>query len=168
MDRILLMKRFFPLVLSSLLSFGTIAAAQGTDVTFGGLKADTSLPVAVDSDQLSVDQTTKRAIFTGNVVVTQGEMKLTAAEVEVENGADGQGIARVLARGGVVLVSGPDAAQGAEAVYTVTSGDVVMTGDVVLTQGSAAISGQKLVINLATGTGRMEGRVTTTFVPAQN
>ena len=145
-----------------------VALAQGTDITFGGLKADTAAPIQVTSDSLSVNQTDKRATFTGNVVVSQGALRLTAAEVQVENDADGKGIARVFAKGGVVLSSGADAAQGAEAVYTIASGDVVMTGDVVLTQGQAAISGQKLLINLASGTGRMEGRVTTTFVPAGN
>jgi len=162
------MQRLLSLALIAALALGSSVAAQGTDITFGGIRADTSLPVEVTSDSLSVDQTTKRAVFTGKVVVRQGEMTLTAAEVEVENGPDGTGIARVLAKGGVLLVSGPDAAQGAEAVYTVASGEVVVTGDVVLTQGSAAISGQKLMANLTTGTGRMEGRVTTTFVPAQN
>jgi len=162
------MLRLTIFAVSAILTLGLPVSAQGTDIAFGGLKADTSLPVEVNSDTLSVDQATNRAVFTGNVVVTQGPMKLTAAEVEVENGSDGAGIAQVKAKGGVVLVSGPDAAQSAEAVYTIASGDVVMTGDVVLTQGQAAISGQKLVINLVTGLGRMEGRVTTTFVPAKN
>ena len=47
-------------------------------------------------------------------------------------------------------------------------GTVVMTGDVLLTQGSSALSGQKLSIDLKTGTGIMEGRVSTTFIPAAN
>jgi lipopolysaccharide export system protein LptA len=40
-----------------------------------------------------------------------------------------------------------------------------MTGGVLMTQGQAAIKGERLVINLKTGTGRMEGGVTTTFTP---
>ena len=43
-----------------------------------------------------------------------------------------------------------------------------MTGGVVLTQGAAAIKGQKLSVDLKSGTGRMEGGVTTTFVPGGN
>ena len=39
---------------------------------------------------------------------------------------------------------------------------------VVLTQGAAAIKGQKLSVDLKSGTGRMEGGVTTTFVPGGN
>jgi lipopolysaccharide export system protein LptA len=44
----------------------------------------------------------------------------------------------------------------------------VLTGDVMLTQGRSAMAGQKLVINLKDGTGVMEGRVQTTFVPGGN
>jgi lipopolysaccharide export system protein LptA len=144
------------------------AMAQGTDITFGGITTDTSRPVEVVSDSLTVDQTTQRGVFSGNVVVTQGPMTLTAGEIEVEYTEAGDGIERFLARGGVTLTSGPDAVKSVEAVYTIDSGDVVMTGDVLMTQGKAAISGQKLVMNLTTGRGRMEGRVTTTFVPEKN
>ncbi len=144
------------------------AMAQGTEITFGGIKADTSAPVEVVSDALTVDQVTQRGVFSGNVVVTQGDMRLTAGEVEVEYTEAGDGIERLLARGGVTLTSGLDAAQAAEAAYAIDSGDLVMTGDVVLTQGKAAISGQKLLMNLTTGKGRMEGRVTTTFVPGSD
>ena len=42
---------------------------------------------------------------------------------------------------------------------------VVMSGDVLMTQGQVTIKGQTLQINLKTGTGRMEGGVTTTFTP---
>ena len=142
--------------------------AQGTDITFGGIKADTSLPVEVQADSLQVNQADGTAVFAGNVVVPQGEMRLTAGTVNVEYSKDKQAVARLFASGGVTLKSGPDAAESAEATYTIDSGDVVMTGNVLLTQGQAAISGQKLVLNLTTGNGRMEGRVTTTFIPAQD
>jgi lipopolysaccharide export system protein LptA len=61
-----------------------------------------------------------------------------------------------------------DAAEAQEAVYTIDSGVIVLSGDVLLTQGPSAMSGQKLTINLKDGTGVMEGRVTTTFVPGGN
>ena len=41
-----------------------------------------------------------------------------------------------------------------------------MTGDVLLTQGTSALSGKQLTVDLNTGTGVMEGRVQTVFVPA--
>jgi lipopolysaccharide export system protein LptA len=42
---------------------------------------------------------------------------------------------------------------------------VEMEGDVLLTQGQNALSSQRLSIDLNAGTGRLEGRVQTIFVP---
>ncbi len=155
-------------MLAIALSMGPWAApayAQQANIAFGGMKQDTSLPVEVDADNLSVNNADGSAIFSGNVVVVQGEMRLTAGEVQVEYTADGGGIKTLNASGGVTLVNAADAAEAQNAVYTIESGNVVMTGDVLLTQGQNAISGQKLVINLTAGTGVMEGRVKTVFTP---
>lgn len=136
--------------------------AQGTGVTFGGMRADTTQPVEVSADRLAVNQNDGAATFTGNVIVGQGEMRLSAAEVRVEYATgDQRKIERLRATGGVTLVSGPDAAEAAEAVYTIDSGEVVLTGSVLLTQGQNALSGEKLTVNLKSGTGVMEGRVRT-------
>lgn len=148
-----------------LAAFPLAAQAQNAGIAFGGLKQDTTLPVQVTADQLSVDQADGKATFAGNVMVVQGEMKLTAASVRVEYTADRSGIAKLYATGGVTLVNQSDAAEANEAVYTVASGEVVMTGDVLLTQGASALSGQKLVIDLKSGKGTMEGRVQTVFKP---
>lgn len=144
-----------------------MGAAQGASVAFGGLKQDTSLPVEVSADQLAVNQADGTAVFTGNVLVGQGEMRLSAGEVKVEYTADGSSISRLFASGGVTLINATDAAESREAVYSIDSGQVVMTGDVLLTQGNNALSGQKLVINLKSGTGVMEGRVQTVFQPGK-
>ena len=151
-----------------ILGTAPMAMAEGTSVAFGGLKADTSLPVEMKSDALSVNQADGNAVFTGNVIVTQGAMKLSAAEIRVEYSADKKAIETLYATGGVLLVNASDAAQADQAVYTISTGDVVMTGNVLLTQGQAAMSSQKLIIDLKSGSGRMEGRVTTTFTPGAN
>lgn len=145
---------------------GTALSAQV--VEFGGLKADPTKPVEVTSDSLSVNQTDGTATFSGNVVVVQGEMRLSAAEVLVEYAEGGKGIARLHATGDVLLAGPTEAAEADEAIYTIASGEVVMKGDVLLTQGGTAVSGQTMVMDLATGIGRMEGRVTTTFTPGND
>lgn len=143
----------------------SLLLAQGATVAFGGLKQDTTLPVEVTADQLAVNQADGTATFSGNVLVGQGEMRLSAGKVRVEYTPDGGGISRLHATEGVTLINATDAAEAREAVYTIDSGQVVMTGDVMLTQGASALSGQKLVINLKAGTGVMEGRVQTVFQP---
>ncbi len=156
-----------PLALICALAVPAAAVAQQAQVAFGGLKQDTSLPVQVDADSLTVNQADGTAVFSGNVRVGQGEMRLAAATVRVEYAADGKAIRQLHASGGVTLASASDAAEAREAVYTIADGHVVMTGDVLLTQGQSAISGQKLVIDLKAGTGVMEGRVSTIFVPGK-
>jgi lipopolysaccharide export system protein LptA len=83
----------------------------------------------------------------------------------VKYGADQNDIEELVASGGVIVTNLGDAAEAEEAVYTIASGQIVLSGNVLLTQGPAAMAGQKLTINLKDGTGVMEGRVTTTFVP---
>jgi lipopolysaccharide export system protein LptA len=144
------------------------ATAQEARIAFGDLAQDTSQPVNVTSETFTVDNADGTAVFTGNVVVTQGEMTLSAAEVRVVYNQDRTAIDRLLASGGVSIVNLADTARSSEAVYTIESGVIVLTGDVALTQGPTAMAGQKLTVNLKDGTGLMEGGVTTTFVPGGN
>jgi lipopolysaccharide export system protein LptA len=147
----------------------TAAVAQAQQkIAFGDLNQDTSLPVQVAADQLAVNNADGTAVFSGNVVVTQGEMKLAAGEVKVTYGTTQSDIESLLASGGVTVTNLGDAAEAKEAVYTIDSGMIVLSGDVLLTQGGSAMAGQKLSINLKDGTGVMEGRVTTTFQPGGN
>ena len=142
--------------------------AQDAKIAFGDLAQDTTLPVEVTAETFSVNNADGTAVFSGNVVVTQGEMKLSAAEVRVQYNADQTAIDQLIASGGVTIANLGDAAEAREAVYTIDSGVIVLTGDVLLTQGPSAMAGQKLTVNLKDGTGVMEGRVTTTFVPGGN
>ncbi len=155
-------------VFGLLLAAPASVGAQTANVSFGGLKADTTLPVEVTAENLEVNQTDGTATFVGDVLVKQGEMRLSAGKIRVIYDATGKEIDRLVASGQVLIVNATDAAEAAEAVYTIASGEVVMQGNVLMTQGQTAIKGEKLVINLKTGTGRMEGGVTTTFTPGGN
>ena len=162
--RHILLAVLFPL----LTSFAVEAAAQSASVTFGTLKQNPDAPVEVSADTLAVDQASGSAVFTGNVVIGQGEMRLAAGKVRVTYGNDGQGIKRLLASGGVTLVSGPDAAEAQNADYSIATGTIVMTGEVLLTQGRSALTADKMTVNLRDGTAQMNGRVKTVFQPAEN
>lgn len=150
-------------IAACLLALGLpIAAHAQAQVAFGGLKHDSTLPVEISADQLQVDQSDGSATFSGNVQIGQGDMRLSAGKVRVEyaTGDDTTGeISRLLASDGVTLVNGAEAAEAREAVYTISSGVIVMTGGVILTQGQNALSSEKLTVNLQSGTGTMDGRV---------
>jgi lipopolysaccharide export system protein LptA len=154
------------LLLAALLALPPLSAtAQGTAIGFAGLQQDPDAPVEVVSDELTVNQSEGRAQFRGNVVVTQGPVRLSAGTVDVEYGADGAGIRRLTATGGVTFVTEADAAEADSADYSLPDSALVLTGNVLLTQGPATISGDRLVADLRAGTGRMEGRVRTVFRP---
>ncbi len=139
-------------------------AAQGTQVAFGAFSHDPTLPVEITADALRVNQADGSAEFRGNVEIGQGEMRMSAELVRVEyaTGEDATGqISRLIASGGVTLVSGAEAAEAQSAVYSIDDATITMTGGVLLTQGQNALSADRLIVDLRSGTGRLEGRVKT-------
>ena len=163
------MKFLRALFLSLPLLCGTsVAHAQETQVAFGGIKADPTLPVEVTADTLDVNQADGSAEFLGNVLVGQGEMRLSAKRVLVIYDEENSGIQRLEATGDVVLVNGPDAAEADRADYSIDTGVIVMTGDVLLTQGLNALTSEKMTVNLTTGTAQMAGRVKTILNPKED
>lgn len=155
--------RFSPVFAVFVLLAAPVAAQQ---VAFGGLKADAKAPVEVTSDSLNVNQADGTAVFTGNVLVVQGGLRMQAAAIRVGYAqGDTSKIQTMTATGGVTLVSPTEAAESKEAVYDVAGGSVVMTGDVLLKQGQNVMSGQKLTVDLRSGTGQMDGRVRTILQP---
>lgn len=165
-----ILRLFATLVVLTLTPLG--AFAQGANIALGGGAHDTSQPVEVSADQLDINQEDGSALFTGNVVVIQGAVRMAAEEVRVlystgDSGAAGS-IDTIRATGGVTLVTEAEAAESADAEYTIESGDIVMSGNVLLTQGVNTLGGDRLVVDLETGTGRMEGNVRTIFQSNEN
>ncbi|SHL09720.1 lipopolysaccharide export system protein LptA [Roseovarius marisflavi] len=148
-----------------LMCLPAIAAAQGALVAFGSTQRDRDLPVEVTSETLNVNQNDNTAVFTGNVVIGQGEMRLSAPRVLVVYLEDQSGIESLEATGGVTVVSGPDAAEAARAEYNIVTGMIRMQGDVLLVQGDNAITGDTLIVDTTAGTAQVSGRVKTLLQP---
>ena len=162
----------FRAALIAVMTLTVLPAAAQQVVAFGGMRADTKAPVEVSADSLTVNQSDGTALFQGNVVIGQGEMRLSAQTVRVEYAAPAQGgqqrIRALDASGGVTLVSGADAAEAQSARYEVEAGLVTLTGDVLLTQGNNVMSGDRVVVNLADGTAQAQGRVRSVLQPGGN
>ena len=139
------------------------AAQAQTNIALGGISADPTAPVEVTADSLNVDQDSKSAVFSGNVVIGQGEMRISAAEVKVIYSDATGDIAQLLASGGVTFVTATEAAEAQTADYNLTTGLLTLTGEVLLTQGASALSADSMVVNLTDGTATMQGRVRTVF-----
>lgn len=149
------------------------AMAQSQATPFGGFQHDSTQPIEVASDELEVRNAEQKAIFTGNVRVRQGEVLMKAEWLEVsyaaERGAQraaepvagplggGGAIDRLRARGDVIISNGEETARSIEADYQVAQAAIFMMGDVILLQGQNVVKGQRLRIDLTSGTARMLG-----------
>ena len=150
-------------------SFLTLpASAQGTAITLGGINADPSAPMEISADSLSVDQDTGLALFDGNVVVGQGDLRLSAGQVRVSYDAETGDIRFLEITGGVTIVTATEAAEAQTARYDLDAGELILSGEVLVTQGASAMAADRMVVNLEDGTSRLDGRVRTVFQQANN
>lgn len=67
---------------------GLLALAFLAALPAGAEKADREKEIVVNADKLSADDARKTSTFSGNVVVTQGTMRMTAATVTVKEDAE--------------------------------------------------------------------------------
>lgn len=149
-------------------SIASMAQAQGTQIALGGLNADPDAPVEITAQSLNVDQDNGTAVFVGDVVIGQGDMRIAAARVQVHYSEATGDIAKLMATGGVTLVTGSEAAEAAQAEYDLDAGSLTLSGNVLLTQGSSAISADTMQVDLSDGTAQMQGRVRTVFSQGNN
>jgi lipopolysaccharide export system protein LptA len=150
------------------------AFAQNFGAAFAGFDTGSDEPIQIEADKLEVRDPEKLAIYTGNVQVRQGGTLLEAPELRVfytgeptSEGAPGSKVSRIEASPTVMVRSKDQTASGSRAVLDMEQDMVVMTGNVVLTQGVNIVRGERLVVDLNTKQGRMEGgRVQTLITPS--
>lgn len=143
-------------------ALASVSAAQ-TNINLGAINADPTAPVEITADSLSVDQDTGTAVFQGNVVIGQDELRLSAARVQVIYDDASGDITRLAASGGVTFVTSSEAAESQSADYDLLTGTLLLEGAVLVTQGNSAISGDRMRVDLETGSTQIEGRVRTIF-----
>ena len=139
-----------------------------TDITLGGVNADPEAPVEITADSLSVDQDSGLALFTGNVVVGQGDLRLSAGRVEVKYDDQTGEVTSLAITGGVTFVTETEAAESDAADYDIENGVLILTGNVLVTQGASAISADRMQVDLENGSARMDGNVRTIFNQGDN
>jgi len=172
-------KAKFILMLLPLLAVAPALSQQAGSAPRG--KAGSNAPVDVGADRIEVQDRANRAILTGNVVATQGNMTMNSARLTViyangPSGAAGGGtqIQRLEASGGVRLHTPTETARSQFAIYDVPRRLVTMIGGVNLDQGANHVQGGRLVLDLdthravvdggAAGSRSQGGRVTGHFI----
>lgn len=152
-------------IVLAVLSFGlwAVAAAAQTGITLEVTASDPDAPIEIKSANLEVDRETGLAIFTGDVVVVQADLRMTAARVEVTYDEAARKVQRVVAIGEVVYASPREEAEAQEAVYEPATGRLQMRGEVLVVQEGTAIAGDVLDADLTTGEAVMTGNVRSIF-----
>ncbi len=120
---------------------------------------NSNAPVDVAADRIEVQDRADRAVFSGNVIVNQSGMRLTASRLTVaySKGGGGVDIDRLDASGGVSVVSDTETARGNFATYDLNRRLITMVGDVQLAQRGNQVRGGRLVIDLDTGRAVVDG-----------
>jgi lipopolysaccharide export system protein LptA len=115
-------------------------------------------PVDVTADRIEVQDRADRAIFAGNVHVTQAELTLDTPRLTVaySGGASVQ-IRRLDAAGGVVVKSPSETARGDFGIYDLDRKLITLIGNVELNRQNDRVSGARLVIDLDSGRAVVDG-----------
>jgi lipopolysaccharide export system protein LptA len=114
---------------------------------------DAAQPIAVNADSFLADLNAETGVYSGNVIVTQGAIRLRADRLKVL--APGGRASRMEADGHVVLDSPNGQAMGDTGVYEVAEQLVRLTGNVVLTKDANVLRGSALEVSMATGVAKL-------------
>jgi lipopolysaccharide export system protein LptA len=155
-------------------------------------------PISIDADKLVYYDKDHKATYTGNVVVIQGDTKMTCTAMTVfldhaptpaadhapaqaaKPTTDSQpgptadaGVKRLEAQGPVTVLSKTQVATGDSGTYDKGEDKVYLIGHVTLSDGQNVTKGDKLTYDLKTGVATVDtsgktGRVHGQFVPKSN
>jgi lipopolysaccharide export system protein LptA len=151
------MRRLPLLLLAPLaLPVAAVAVAQEPVSALKGHNSDA--PIDLTADRLEVQERADRAMFSGNVKVTQDELTLDTSRLTVAySSSGGVQIKRLDASGGVTVRSPSETARGTFGIYDLDRKLITLVGDVVLQREGSSISGQRLVIDLDSGRAIIDG-----------
>jgi lipopolysaccharide export system protein LptA len=137
------------------------AIAQSQQSSMSALKGHNSnAPIDVTAERIEVQDRADRAIFAGNVHVTQAGLTLDTARLTVAyaNGANsGVQIRRLDAAGGVLVRSPSETAKGDFGIYDLDRKIITLLGNVQLVRQQNRVSGARLVIDLDSGRAVIDG-----------
>ena len=168
---------FIALAIASAAASSAQTAPAPTAQRGPDLGLDSREPIAVNADSFIADLNGETGTYSGNVIVTQGRVRLHADQVKVT--APGGRASRMEAAGHVVVDSPSGQAVGDSGIYDVAQQMLRLNGHVSLSKDANVMRGAALEVSMATGLARMSagadgqapgqpaGRVQGLFVPAQ-
>jgi lipopolysaccharide export system protein LptA len=182
--RFALAASFVVAVLSTAYPAAAQPTANAAPGPFQGMMNDQKKdqPVQIEAATLEVRDKEKKATFSGNVQVVQGdttmkcqrlvvlygqevgiggEKQASTAPVTTSKSTPGmpqgaQNIRRIEAQGGVTVLTKDQNARGDLGIYDLQSKTITLSGHVTVSQGQNVISGERVVVDTVTGNARVE------------
>jgi lipopolysaccharide export system protein LptA len=145
---------------------------QGPPNALQGFSQNRDQPVKIQAATLEVRDKDKIATFSGDVRVLQGdtEMRCKWLTVHYDEDAGGKGlkaadpgpagqqqIRRIEAKGGVIVTQKDQIAQGDTGIFDMRANTVTLVGNVMVTRAQDVVRGRRLVVDLTTGTSKIDG-----------
>lgn len=136
-----------------------------------GFSQNRDKPVHIKAQSFELREKDRKATFTGNVHVTQGDTvirckslvvtyeqdAMPGAAKAVQPGPGGrQQISKLEALGGVIVTQKDQTATGDSGFFDLRSNTVTLIGNVVVSQGQSIMRGERLVVDLNSGVSRVE------------
>lgn len=159
------------------LKLALVASLLAASLPAMALTGDTNQPIHIESDQQSLDMQGNVVTFTGNVIVTQGSIKINADKVVVTRPADQKGKEVIDGYGNPATFyqmqdnGKPVKGRASKMHYELANDFVVLTGNAYLEQLDSNIKGDKITYLVKEQ--KMQAfsdkgkRVTTVLVPSQ-
>ena len=167
------------LVLNTPLLRAQPAANSSTGVpnALQGFSQNRGQPVQIEASSLEVRDKDKKAVFTGNVKVVQGDTTMRCKSMVVfydqqggpdarvstktaKGGATGPAgssqISKMEAQGGVIVTQKDQTATGDTGYFDMKANTVMLVGNVIISQGQNVVRGERLTVDLTSGTSRVE------------
>src|SRR5690606_29681522 len=142
------------------LCFSSLAEAQA----IAGFNSNQ--PVNYAADRIELQDRQKRVVLSGDVVITQGDLRLTAGRTTVAyTDAGALRIQRIDATGGVTVTRGNESARGAAGVYDFNRRVIILSGGVALRRGSDTLNGGRITMDLNSGLSTVDGQGGTSGAP---
>lgn len=143
--------------ISSLLTAALVSVLGLSCVSAHALPSDASQPIRLLADRATYSERTGVTSYSGNVIITQGTLKLTADNITV-NLSPSRSIDSAVATGRpatmqqiITQEKGLAKGQANKIDYNAVTGIVTMTGNAKLTQSGASFSGNVIRYSLKAG-----------------
>jgi len=108
---------------------------------------DRQEPIEITSDRMRSENGGQKIIFSGNVVIVQAGMAITADIMEVYNTPDKKQTEEIVAIGNVDIVRGKKRMKGDRAVYLYQLQKIILTGSpkAIAWEGNDTIEGREMI-----------------------